>query len=551
MATHPDLDQLLTPREREVLDLLRLGLTNAEIGERLDISADGAKYHVSEIIGKLGVRNRREAAYWPERPPWWAAAVSPLASFWRGVRRMLPGKAAPVALAASITLVVALLAGLGVIAFLLLRADSEADGLPAVAASCPTREQPRFDPNERDLTLQEIQARVSQARTCTGYALHVRMAGDTDSGPYSQHNETELWTDEIGGRSRAETTGRFISEEVLDEASESGEIVPEYRIVALTVGDALYTRQETDPPDTDSDPIRVNKQRALCPDLAAAAISTVCNNPLAELESYVEWDQTYRGNAALAMTQSGTSRGSDETYETTTRSYFDPETYLPLGTTQEGTLDVGTIHPVSSDIPVAYDFVRLDTLPEDFFDPIALGYVEEDPEEPLLAGDVGGPVYWLGRQFGATADFPTLALDRVAPVPDRVPEPFTAQIYYRSAADEFGPPLVTITLYTPEDWQAFVAQSRGGNWWDGECVERAEVTIGGRAATVFARPDDSAPPSTPGTCPPATHHAARIDLGDAIVDVDAPSACGRTCTASPYDSREGMELLIRSLRRRE
>ena len=56
---HPDE---LTPREREVFDLLRLGLTNEEIAERLGISLDGAKYHVSQILSKLGVATRTEAA---------------------------------------------------------------------------------------------------------------------------------------------------------------------------------------------------------------------------------------------------------------------------------------------------------------------------------------------------------------------------------------------------------------------------------------------------------------------------------------------------------
>src|SRR5574341_2340299 len=56
---HPDE---LTPREREVLDLVRLGLTNEEIAERLGISLDGAKYHVSQILSRLGVTTREEAA---------------------------------------------------------------------------------------------------------------------------------------------------------------------------------------------------------------------------------------------------------------------------------------------------------------------------------------------------------------------------------------------------------------------------------------------------------------------------------------------------------
>ena len=56
---HPDV---LTPREQEVLGLIRQGLTNEQIAERLGISFAGARYHVAEILSKLGVSNRGEAA---------------------------------------------------------------------------------------------------------------------------------------------------------------------------------------------------------------------------------------------------------------------------------------------------------------------------------------------------------------------------------------------------------------------------------------------------------------------------------------------------------
>jgi DNA-binding CsgD family transcriptional regulator len=52
----------LTPREREVLDLLRQGLTNAEIGNSLFISTKTAEHHVGRVLTKLGVRSRAEAA---------------------------------------------------------------------------------------------------------------------------------------------------------------------------------------------------------------------------------------------------------------------------------------------------------------------------------------------------------------------------------------------------------------------------------------------------------------------------------------------------------
>jgi DNA-binding NarL/FixJ family response regulator len=48
----------LTPREREVLDLLIAGLSNPEICDRLVISDATAKTHVARILQKLGVRDR-------------------------------------------------------------------------------------------------------------------------------------------------------------------------------------------------------------------------------------------------------------------------------------------------------------------------------------------------------------------------------------------------------------------------------------------------------------------------------------------------------------
>lgn len=51
----------LTRRETEVLDLLRKGMTDQEIAERLVLSPRTVSHHVSAILGKLGVRRRTEA----------------------------------------------------------------------------------------------------------------------------------------------------------------------------------------------------------------------------------------------------------------------------------------------------------------------------------------------------------------------------------------------------------------------------------------------------------------------------------------------------------
>ncbi|HSB86158.1 MAG TPA: LuxR C-terminal-related transcriptional regulator, partial [Ilumatobacteraceae bacterium] len=52
----------LSAREREVLDLIRHGFSNAEIASRLFISPKTAEHHVGRILAKLGVRSRAEAA---------------------------------------------------------------------------------------------------------------------------------------------------------------------------------------------------------------------------------------------------------------------------------------------------------------------------------------------------------------------------------------------------------------------------------------------------------------------------------------------------------
>src|SRR5439155_2280234 len=111
--------QSLTPREHEVLSLIRLGLTNEEIAARFGITRDGAKYHVSQILSKLGVATREEAArltvaeaFQPRRRRWWTA--------WPLWAQVAAG-----------TVVLVTVAGLGLLAWLVIttEATSEVDQL--------------------------------------------------------------------------------------------------------------------------------------------------------------------------------------------------------------------------------------------------------------------------------------------------------------------------------------------------------------------------------------------------------------------------------------
>ena len=120
---HPDI---LTPREWEVLDLLRERLTNEQIAERLGITLDGAKYHVSEILSKLGVATREEAAAW-------RAARAP-----RWPRLILPQAAAKIA---AIAILVAAAAGLAALAWGVAETDRPGgDTAPADWSTLPAPE---------------------------------------------------------------------------------------------------------------------------------------------------------------------------------------------------------------------------------------------------------------------------------------------------------------------------------------------------------------------------------------------------------------------------
>jgi RNA polymerase sigma factor (sigma-70 family) len=66
--THSQQKQLsspldeLTAREREILESLAAGLSNKEIGEKLFLSEKTVKHYMTNILQKLQVRNRVEAA---------------------------------------------------------------------------------------------------------------------------------------------------------------------------------------------------------------------------------------------------------------------------------------------------------------------------------------------------------------------------------------------------------------------------------------------------------------------------------------------------------
>jgi DNA-binding NarL/FixJ family response regulator len=66
-VTHDEAPAELTVRELDVLRLVGAGWANKEIAARLGISERTARTHVSNILGKLGVTSRTQAALWAVR----------------------------------------------------------------------------------------------------------------------------------------------------------------------------------------------------------------------------------------------------------------------------------------------------------------------------------------------------------------------------------------------------------------------------------------------------------------------------------------------------
>lgn len=60
----PPYPDILTPGEWRVAEGIRHGLSNPQIAERQGVSKDAVKFHISNILGKLGLASREELRLW-------------------------------------------------------------------------------------------------------------------------------------------------------------------------------------------------------------------------------------------------------------------------------------------------------------------------------------------------------------------------------------------------------------------------------------------------------------------------------------------------------
>ena len=565
---HPDI---LTPREWEVLDLVREGLSNEAIAERLGISVSGVKFHLTEILGKLGLDNRTDAARWQpaEARPWWTAAATPLALG----RRLGSGWAAGAIAGA---LVVAVAVGVAVLVWALLLA-SDGDGGERV-------DVPPVD--LAGLTAENFPSRFEDGLSREGLVMHTAIEARFGTDTANLRAWTvEAWVDGAADVSR---------EEFRKDPSWDAEI-SEY-VLSVADAESYYSTDGFEHSKSPND---------ACPGLTQF-LASVLNTVLQCVESEgverrgtsIDLDETYDGIPAVAYiaNDANLSEGGPEPFEaeTTSTFYVDRESFLPLALVtnyrdlRQGESGTG-VYDFDS------EFVRADSLPGDFFEPSSIGYAPPtptpvcDPEAVLDEPDSGVTVYWLGREFAGVDALPPLRLD----CSGRGEHPGEGPGYrvdMRYEVDETSAD-VSIWLWRPEDWQLYNDEALNAMTFTGPCGSQEELSIAGGRAVIYAahEPEQPARAATPeaitpagtvveetplpyrtptpaspditstpgaGSCPdrPFDLYTAVVYFDDTIVTVNMPHCIfclGRGEGPDPYDSRAGMEAIVRALQVRD
>ncbi len=340
----------LTAREQEVLDLIRRGLTNEEIAQRLGITVAGAKYHVSQILSKLGVATREEAAAIALREPrrWWARW--PL---WAKI--------------AGAGTVVAAVVGLAVLAWGVWETRGDEEDFDAA------------------LAVQEVYSRIEQAITRPGYMLRSTREVREGQGSAASGDPAalvQMWVDPLNERMRIEF--HATSESIFRD------------FVALVVEGDIYMRTADGQIDRGETP------GSFCPGTEKYLISAFLGCPQASsigtLSVSVEPTAEYRGRATVLLvvedvfistftlppptpgTPLPTKAGESVETRTVERIHLAPDTFLPVAHITELYQD-GALYSLFTE---TYDhtWVPVENVDPDPFDPGALSVNDTSAPTP-------------------------------------------------------------------------------------------------------------------------------------------------------------------------
>jgi hypothetical protein len=324
----------------------------------------------------------------------------------------------------------------------------------AVAAACWSEEEtstPDLTIGPQ-ITLEDVYSRLAEAISRPGFVFHASVNYDLGE---SESFRVEVWVDLPKELARYES--------VPSPAMKESREVAEY--VSVIADDVEYF----DNPDQGKHPARA------CLGADSAVLSAIlgCEFFPEEATARVETGVQYEGRAALALVTEGTSEGPAEAGASyASRLYLDETSFLPLARVTNSTSDGETTEIV---LPYDTGFLPADSLPQDIFDPAAIGHVEEDPAAALDGADPGITIYWLGREFPGESGLPSLVLARsyATTTPGSSPGNY-AQIEYETTQ---GSVAVLLLLWRLEDWEKFLETPLGRLWWDSPCVERKDIQL--------------------------------------------------------------------------
>lgn len=552
----------LTPREREVLDYVRLGLTNEEVAGRLGITEAGVKYHVSQILSKLGVSSREEASAMVGPHGW------PL--------RRLAGAA----------VVAAALGGIALLAWSVLTNDGDGDS-PALT-----------DPS--DLTVAATYGMIAEAGTREGGLLHseIQQVSFDESGGEEPFYTYSAWTSFLDDAVRVEAE---LAPEQADADFGSG--------VSIVRDGFLYT------PDDPGEALR-SEFIDFCPgsDRTALSVLLLCSwweafasPPSGQPTQHIEAG-SYDATPAIVLVSereehllpptapNGTPISEAEPLDILwkTSLYVDLDSHLPLAwimTIRRG----GSEDSPFLKATYEHDFVAADDLPADYLDPHSIGYGAENAEALLDEIEREVPVYWLGDEFSPGGGLDDVVLTHVDAAPGGGALGQAGTLTYETVT---GVPALTIHLWDRDAWDEFRQTQLGSLLYDARCVEREEIQLDdGATAVVFSthRPllsgelpgpiggplpydvqqpsagptlvaPSGAPVATPRGVPlfptpyptdsegcpavPPDHFPAHIFFDDAVVAINIPESLSIPIFFPEYDTKPGVETVIRALERR-
>jgi hypothetical protein len=168
---------------------------------------------------------------------------------------------------------------------------------------------------------------------------------------------------------------------------------------------------------------------------------------------------------------------------------------------------------------------------------------ERGREVGLDDPSIAVPVYWLGREF-EPAGLPRLELYEGVHLAGEHGPGNEVKLDYSAEGLRYG---VGVNLWKPATWDRFKTTRLGRMVWDSPCARRGDLRVRGGRATIYGGYGS-------GGCPESEpdHWLAHVYLDGVVVTVNMPNcyACVGGSSGNPYNSRRGMEAIVRALRRR-